>query len=196
VLGTEEEIIRTLYSCATRRAARPDLSGSGRTYSVIVQISPVVVESYFEFSPAIVWDALTDADLVSGWLAVARIDPQLDGEFQLAWAYPSGNRALAGRLAVFEPHRQLEVADATGTLIAFELSELAVGLRGTSTRVRVSARAAGVARGSAGLRADWLTALDQLDELLRGHPVDWSNWNTEHLEIWTRHLRDVQNTIA
>ena len=163
---------------------------------MIVEISPIVVDSYFEFSPAIVWDALTDPELVSGWLAPATIDPQPDGEFTLEWAYPSGPRTLGGTLSVFEPYRRLEFTDATGSIIAFELSELAAGLRGTSTHLSVVARTSDAANGSAAVRADWLTALDQLDKLLRGHPVNWSNWSAEHRKSWTQHLCEVQNTIA
>jgi uncharacterized protein YndB with AHSA1/START domain len=163
---------------------------------VIVTLSPVVVESYFEFSPAILWDALTDPDLVSGWLAPATIDPQLGGEFTLEWAYPTGVRVLTGQLSIFEPYRRIEFADPIGIVITVELTELAAGLRGTSTHVRVAAVTADAASVTAGARADWLTALDQLDELLRGHPVDWSSWSADHLESWTRHLREVENTIA
>ncbi len=160
-----------------------------------VEISPVVLESYYEFAPAIVWDALTDPDLVSGWLAPATIDPRAEGRYLLEWGYPSGARVVVGRLSVFDPYRRLEFSSSTGTIIAIELHELAVGLRGTSTHMRIIAAPAADG-GSAEVRADWLTALDQLDELLRGHPVDWSSWTQDHLESWTRHLREVENTIA
>ncbi|MBC7590190.1 MAG: SRPBCC domain-containing protein, partial [Salinibacterium sp.] len=42
-------------------------------------------ERMYEFAPLIVWDALIDADLVSGWLADALIDPRPGGEYTLRW---------------------------------------------------------------------------------------------------------------
>ena len=40
----------------------------------------------YDLPAAIVWDALVDEDLVEGWLAAARIDPQIGGLYWLAGA--------------------------------------------------------------------------------------------------------------
>jgi hypothetical protein len=48
--------------------------------------------------------------------------------------------------------------------LRFELDELQGGTRGTSTLLRVR-----VAAGAAG----WADRIDDLENLLRGHPVEW-----------------------
>jgi uncharacterized protein YndB with AHSA1/START domain len=161
-----------------------------------VDTRELVIEGDFEFSPAIVWDALTDPDLVSGWLAPASIAAEMGGRYSLAWSYPSGVAESSGRITGIAAHRRLEITDTTGAVTVFELAELSGGLRGTSTRLRVTAVGHSSTVATAAVRADWLTALDQLDALLRGHPVDWSHWASDHLELWSRHLREVRDTIA
>ena len=156
----------------------------------------MVIECDFEFSPAIVWDAITDSDLVSGWLAPATIDAVVGGEYELSWSYPSGVPASFGHITAIEARHRLEVTQPTDAVILFELAEFSGGLRGTNTGLRITVIDDSSTVSTAAVRADWLTALDQLDELLRGHPVDWSEWARDHLESWSRHLREVRNTTA
>lgn len=161
-----------------------------------MDVAPLIIESDFEFSPAIVWDALTDPELVSGWLALATITPELGGEYTLSWAYPSGAQALSGRITQFEPDRMLRVTNAADGELLAELTEFAGGLRGTSTRLRVTQTTGSAKATAQAIRADWLTAFDQLDGLLRGHPVDWPAWDRDYREAWSRHFREVRNTTA
>jgi uncharacterized protein YndB with AHSA1/START domain len=156
----------------------------------------LLIEGDFEFSPAIVWDAITDSDLVSGWLAPATVAAELGGEYTLSWPYPSGVAAASGQITALDVNRLLEVTQPTGGVIVFELAEFAGGLRGTSTRLRITVVGDWSTASAEAVRADWLTALDQLGALVRGHPVDWSVWARDHLESWSRHLREVRNTIA
>ena len=63
-------------------------------------------ERDFEFSPAIVWDALIDPDLVAGWLAEARIDPVLGGQYSLRWmTRPGASTATSARARRIRPRR-------------------------------------------------------------------------------------------
>jgi hypothetical protein len=32
-----------------------------------------------------------------------------------------------------------------------------------------------------------MIGLDQLEELLRGHPVDWANWDRDRMGTWTEY---------
>jgi hypothetical protein len=46
------------------------------------------------------------------------------------------------------------------------------------------------------LTAYWLTDLDQLADLLRGHPVDWAHWERDQADTWSAHLRDAERGSA
>ena len=148
-------------------------------------------ERDFEFSPAIVWDALIDTDLVVGWLAEARIDPVVGGQYSLRWMTRPGATVVPGTIADLRPSVALQIAQQGIDTIAFRLTELEGGTRGTSTRLRVEVRAAVEPVFAARVSADWMTALDQLDDLLHGHPVDWSTWQADRNDAWTRHRDDA-----
>lgn len=114
---------------------------------------------------AIVWEALVDPVLVSGWLHPrSRL---LDGE-QLEFREPESSATEA----------VLEVRSAEFGEVRIELVPLAGGTRGEATSLTL------VVAGDWGRRADrealWSLRLDQLEELLRGHPVDWSGWAERH----------------
>lgn len=64
------------------------------------------------------------------------------------------------------PHERLQVDSAVGRL-RFHLVESAGGPRGTSTRLTLHAEARH-------RHFDWPEALDDLHDLLHGHPVDWA----------------------
>jgi hypothetical protein len=106
-------------------------------------------ERRIDLPRAIVWDGLVDPVLVEGWLhPTARL---LDGEVgELIDPAPGATAVLA---TVLEPFGALR----------FELDELEGGTRGTSTAFRL------VAETPAG----WADRIDDLENLLRGHPVDW-----------------------
>jgi len=45
-------------------------------------------------------------------------------------------------------------------------------------------------------KADWLVNLEQLEQLLRGHPVDWANWDRDHHAAWSRYLDTAGHSSA
>jgi len=148
----------------------------------------------YEFAPVIVWDALLDSDLVSGWLAEAVISPVVGGEYNLRWSSRVGQPESLGRITAMQRLDRLHVDTTTMGLIRFELDETPGGSRGTSTRLVVRVELDLEPVFAPRVTADWMTALDQLDELLHGHPVDWSNWDRDHHEAWAQHLDDAANS--
>lgn len=174
------------------------LGGSvGRpTYSGGVADSALVFESDYEFARVIVWDALVDADLVSGWLAEAAITPEVGGGYNLRWAHRAGQPSSLGRITVLQPLDRLTVDTTDAGRVQFELRELPGGLRGESTRLRVTLDASGDVVLDARAKADWLTNLEQLEDLLRGHPVDWAHWERDHHGAWFQHLGEAENSTA
>ena len=146
----------------------------------------------YEFAPTIVWDALIDADLVSGWLADALIDPQLGGEYTLRWLNSDSAASDAGRIERCEPYSELEVQSATFGTLRFTLDQVPGGSRGTSTLLSVDITTPTEPAFAARVRADWLTNLDQLADLLRGHPVDWENWARDRAGAWADYLAEAE----
>ncbi|MEO5922151.1 MAG: hypothetical protein ABIQ01_13510 [Pseudolysinimonas sp.] len=109
-----------------------------------------VLERRIDLPRAIVWDALIDPVLVEGWLhPTAR---------PLAGATGERLDPAPGETAVLET-----VLDPFGH-IRFELDERDGGTRGTVTVFRVRC----------GSLAGWSDRVDDLENLLRGHPVDWT----------------------
>jgi hypothetical protein len=106
------------------------------------------VERVVDLPRVIVWDGLVDPVLVEGWF-----DPALrliDGDPDVVVLERRDPEVLRVRV------------DGIGELV-FEAEELPGGTRGRSTRLRLTGAIEG---------ADEL--LDRLEDLLRGHPVDWS----------------------
>jgi uncharacterized protein YndB with AHSA1/START domain len=134
----------------------------------------------------IVWDALVDPDLVSGWLAPAEIEPIAGGIYNLVWPHRPTYTDTFGRIALLQHPERLHVDTTNLGRIEFTLESVAGGFRDTGTRLRVS-----VSYGDDGvddaviaphvntdqIRADWETNLDQLEELLHGRPTDWRTWS-------------------
>ncbi len=144
-------------------------------------------ERDLEFAPVIVWDALVDPDLVSGWMGEAVIDAVVDGEFNLHWPECPGKTPMFGRITLLEERERLHLATENIGTVEFELHEFAGGNRGTSTRLAVRVAVQIEKVFAARVIADWLTTLDQLDDLLRGHPVDWAHWDRDRQGSWTEH---------
>jgi uncharacterized protein YndB with AHSA1/START domain len=144
-----------------------------------------------EFPRVIVWDALVDEDLVSGWLAEAQIEPELGGRFDLTWLHRPGSAATTGEITELVRFDRLDVLTSDSGVWSFGLEEFEGGSRGTSTRLSLTIRIDVEPAFSARVRADWLVNLDQLEELLRGHPVDWTHWDRDHHAAWARHFRNT-----
>lgn len=153
-------------------------------------MSSLHVERSYEFAPSIVWDALVDADLVSGWLAEATIVPLIGGEYTLRFLNRDSPTPREGRITRLEPHSMLGIMGGGGASLQFQLTEVAGGNRGASTMLAVDIESPTEQAFLARLRADWLTNLDQLDDLLHGHPVDWLHWYRDRAADWTEHLRE------
>jgi len=153
-------------------------------------------EREYEFSPTIVWAALVDADLVSGWLAEATVVPEVGGEFNLQWSHRVGQPTTLGRVTVLHPLERLDVDTATMGRWQFDLREIPGGSRGTSTQLTLTVDVELEPVFAPRVRADWLTNLDQLEDLLRGHPVDWSHWDRDRHDSWTQHLGDAENSFG
>jgi uncharacterized protein YndB with AHSA1/START domain len=145
----------------------------------------------YDLPAAIVWDALVDEVLVEGWLAGARIDPRVGGEYLLSWM--SGQRLdpTNGVITAFEADRRLAIdTDNIGSL-EFILEPIAGGTRGTATRLRLTITVDTDPRLLASTHAYWQTNFDQLEDLLRGHPVDWTTWQEDRGEAWAAHLQEA-----
>lgn len=150
-------------------------------------------ERDFPFAPVIVWDALVDPVLVYGWLGDAVIDPVVGGEYNIRWLNRLGNPESLGRITTLQPLERLTIDTTTVGLLRFELTEIDGGNRGTSTRMLLRVDVAVEKAFAARVRADWLTNLDQLAEVLQGHPVDWASWERDHHETWTQHFEASAN---
>ncbi|MDQ1571054.1 MAG: hypothetical protein QOF79_1728 [Actinomycetota bacterium] len=143
----------------------------------------------FDLPPAIVWDALVDDVLVGGWLAPARIDAREGGEYFLDWQDPPGLAASNGVITWFEPGRRLSVQTDNIGNFDFLLEPFDGGTRGSSTALTIRLVVTTEYRLLRSTRAYWLSNLDQLEGLLRGHPVDWANWQEDRGDIWAEYLR-------
>lgn len=150
----------------------------------------LVLERDYDLPPAIVWDALVDADLVGGWLATARIEPRPGGRYDLAWNTPGGGISL-GTVEVATPHSLLQVTTSNIGQLRFELEARPGGSRGSFTRMTFTIEAETDPHFAATTRAYWLSNLDQLEGLLRGHPVDWANWQRDRGPAWESYRREA-----
>jgi uncharacterized protein YndB with AHSA1/START domain len=134
----------------------------------------------------IVWDALVDPDLVSGWLAPADIEPIAGGVYNLIWPHRPTYADTFGRIALLQHAERLHVETTNLGRIEFSLESVDGGFRETGTRLRLT-----IDLGSEGgddlvttttvgadqITVDWMTNLDQLEELLHGRPQDWKTWS-------------------
>lgn len=178
---------------------------AGWSYSVLVDARTLHFEREYELPRAIVWDALVDEDLVSGWLAQAEIEGMLGGTYILHWTHREPQLEWTGRIVAMDEPSLLEVeaSDPTSaSTIRFDLVPIDGGSRGTSTRLLVSVGVVIDREFESRLMADWLTNLDQLEDLLRGHPVDWVKWERDRGPAWSQYLAEsiiatgVENSTA
>ncbi|MHB1172477.1 MAG: SRPBCC domain-containing protein [Lacisediminihabitans sp.] len=147
----------------------------------------LVFERELELPRTIVWDALVDAELVAGWLGEATIDAVAGGRYDLAWLHTTDQPPTSGIVSQLREHELLVVTTDNHGTLGFHLEELAGGTRGSSTRLRLAVRLEIEAVFAARVRANWMVSLDQLEELLRGHPVDWANWDRDHGAAWSQY---------
>ncbi|MEO7124179.1 MAG: SRPBCC domain-containing protein [Lacisediminihabitans sp.] len=144
----------------------------------------LVFERQIELSPMIVWDALVDDALVSGWLAEARISPFNGGRYDLIWLYSADQPPTIGTIAEYREYALLVVDTNNRGRLEFALEPCEGGSRGLSTRLKLTVTRELDAAFVASVRANWMISLDQLEDLLRGHPVDWANWDRDRIAAW------------
>jgi uncharacterized protein YndB with AHSA1/START domain len=145
----------------------------------------------YDLPVSIVWDALIDEDLVEGWLAAARIDPRVGGLYWLGWQGGASLAPTNGTITALEDRRRLAIeTDNIGTL-EFTLVGIDGGTRGSSTDLHLSIAVDTDPRMLATTYAYWQSNFDQLEGLLRGHPVDWSTWQRDRGDAWAAYLREA-----
>lgn len=141
-------------------------------------------ERTIDFSPAIIFDALIDPDLLAGWLADADVGPHVGGAFNLAWLTSSSFPSTQGTITILDEPRVLAVTTDNRGDVRFDLTAARTGSTGSSTilttTIAVQVDAAFLPR----VIADWQTSLDQLAAVLRGHPVDWARWDEDQGKSW------------
>lgn len=142
----------------------------------------------YDLPVTIVWDALVDEDLLDGWLAPASIDARTAGRYRLSWRVPSGAAPTLGVITTIDAPTRLVVETDNAGLMDFALEEREGGTRGSHTRLSLRLVVGTDRRLLASTRANWLCRLDQLEELLRGHPVDWATWDEDRGETWANYL--------
>jgi uncharacterized protein YndB with AHSA1/START domain len=146
--------------------------------------SQLQFERVYDLPPEIVWDALVDSDLVSGWLAEADVEPRVGGRFDLRWTQFDGGHETVGEISELEAPHLLVVESNNIGRSTLELIELGEGPRGRSTLLTVTVDALADRQFTAAIAATWRLSLEQLTELLHGHPVDWSRWREERAAHW------------
>jgi uncharacterized protein YndB with AHSA1/START domain len=150
----------------------------------------LVLTRDFDLPRAIVWDAFVDADLVEGWLAVAYVDAREGGEYRLEWqGNPLG--PTTGVITVFEPFDRLVIETDNAGILDFGFIPFSGGTRGSATTVTLALTVATERRLLASTMANWRSNFDQLEGLLRGHPVDWDSWQQDRGAIWTTYLHEA-----
>jgi uncharacterized protein YndB with AHSA1/START domain len=145
----------------------------------------------YDLPVSIVWDALVDEVLVEGWLAAARIDPRVGGEYLLHWMSGASLAPTNGVITAIEPRVRLAIdTDNIGSL-EFVLEPVPGGTRGTATELHLTIRVDTDPRLLASTHAYWQSNFDQLESLLRGHPVDWANWQRDRGQAWAEYLHEA-----
>ena len=148
-------------------------------------------EQLLDLAPEIVWDAFVDPDLVSGWLAEADIDPRPGGRYDLEWVHFTLVRTTTGEITELVEPRLLVVDTDNFGVTTIEMSTR----DGQGTRLTVTVDALADLQFTPMIAATWRLSLEQLAELLHGHPVDWRRWKTERSARWLELLALEQQRI-
>jgi uncharacterized protein YndB with AHSA1/START domain len=138
----------------------------------------------YELPREIVWDALVDSDLISGWLAEADVEPRIGGRFDLDWSHLERGFRTEGEIVELIGLRTLVVDMSSFGRTTFTLDEVNGGPRGSSTLLTVDVHAIADPEFSGTVSATWRLSLEQLEHLLHGHPVNWSTWIEDVGEEW------------
>ena len=148
---------------------------------VVAPVAPqheLAFRHLYDLPREIVWDALVDPDLAAGWLAALEIEPLPGGVYTLTWlggAEPVGT-VWPGRIAKIAQPSALAIDFLPHSYLAFQLHDREGGTRGRSTSLDLSYSTFIESSQVDQIKEDWNRRLWDLEDLLRGHPVDWVNW--------------------
>lgn len=180
-----------------RRAwSRCGKRGGGATYSTGVTQPTLNFAHRYEFAPSIVWDALVDPELLNGWLGDSAHQPTLGEPYEVRRLPASASSSYRGLVVRLDEFQAFVIEDDRGTSLSYRLTTQPGGNRGSVTTLEVQVAVpleAGTARR---VVADWLTSLDQLTDLLHGHPVDWRYWDRDYSSTWALHLEGADANRA
>ena len=151
-----------------------------------------------DLPPVIVWDALVDPVLVSGWLGEADIEAAPGGRFDVRPGAPEHRRPVGvgrGVVVSIAAPRRLEIestgeADAAPARVRIILDDVPGGPRDRSTEITVTITTPTPLAHPEEARAAWLTHLDLLHELLHGRIADWDRWAADREPAWLAHRAD------
>ena len=141
-------------------------------------------ERVYALPREIVWDALIDSDLLSGWLAEADVQPRVGGRFDLDWSHFEPGFRTDGEITELIEPSTLVVETSNFGRTTFTLDTHEGGPRGSSTLLAVDVHAIADPQFSGMISATWRVSLEQLERLLHGHPVNWATWTEEFGEEW------------
>jgi len=134
----------------------------------------LVFEHEIDLPASVVWDALVDPVLLEGWLAAVEPSPLAAPAIAIDWLDGSEPSPTAAAVELVEPPRRLRLGTDNRGSIDLRLTEVPGGLRGMGTVLELRVRVPVDARFAAAIAADWESALDRLDDLLRGRPAEWA----------------------
>lgn len=134
------------------------------------------LERVYDLPREIVWDALIDSDLVSGWLAEADIEPRIGGRFDLDWSHFESGFRTDGVIVELIDLETLAFETSNFGQSRITLADVPGGSRGRSTLLTLEVHAFADQQFSGMIDATWRVSLEQLERLLHGHPVDWATW--------------------
>ncbi len=141
-------------------------------------------ERVYTLPREIVWDALVDSDLISGWLAEADVEPRIGGRFDLDWSHFEPGFRTDGEIIELIGLRTLVVDTGNFGRTTFTLADVEGGPRGSSTLLTVDVHAIADLQFSGMISATWRISLEQLERLLHGHPVNWATWAEDFGAEW------------
>ena len=141
----------------------------------------VQLERNVTAAPDSVWQALTDADELSRWLAPAAFDPRFGGTVEIRF---DADQIVSGEITVFEPPVTLEytwrIAGEANTVVRFWLVPT-----GTGTTVRITHRRLPVSM-AAGYGAGWHAHGDRLAAFAQN--TEMPDWDTRFSHVLPRYI--------
>jgi uncharacterized protein YndB with AHSA1/START domain len=151
-------------------------------------------ERVYTLPREIVWDALVDSDLISGWLAEADVEPRIGGRFDLDWSHFEPGFRTDGEIIELIGLRTVVVDTSNFGRTTLTLDEVEGGPRGSSTLLTVDVHAIADPQFSGMISATWRISLEQLERLLHGHPVNWASWTEDFGEEWQSHVSEANRS--